>query len=100
MLSIKDKVEVKFWVKDREQPTRRVGFGSAEPMWCNFTFVPCLHIKLLKSTFNTILTEAMWANDKLLAHKKMKILENLGMNLMELIREVDRIGLSHGEVVW
>ena len=97
MLSIKDKVEKKFWVKDREQPTRRVGFGSAEPMWCNFTFVPCLHIKLLKSTFNTILTEAMWANDKLLAPKKIKICKNFGL---ELFPELDRIGLSHGEAVW
>ena len=56
--------EKKFWVKDREQPTRRVIFGNAEPLWL-----------VLQNRYDKkkwMLTEAMWENEKLLEPKKLK----------------------------
>ena len=74
-------------VKDREQPTRRVIFGNAEPLWS----------VLQKMNVNRIYVRK-W---KLLVPKKLKNYEySKKMNLLELVLDMDRIGLSHGEAVW
>ena len=85
--------EKKFWVKSREQLTRPLIFGNAEPLWS--VLQNCSDKK------KWMLTEAMWENKKLLVPKKLKNYEYCKkMNLLELSIELDGIGLSHGEAMW
>ena len=84
--------EKKFWVKDREQPTFRVIFGNAEPLWSVLQNHSDKKMNVNRSYVRK------W---KLLVPKKLKNYEySKKMNLLELVLDMDRIGLSHGEAMW
>ena len=82
--------EKKFWGKDREQPRLRVIFGNAEPLW-----------SVLQNWQKMNVKRSYVRKWKLLVPKKLKNYEySKKMNLLELVLDMDRIGLSHGEAVW